>query len=141
MSVADELLKSNEEFARNFKLGELSVRPQRHVAVLACMEEALADQAFVRESVAQAKRACRQIEELCEELNLRCWPSSANFVLIQVGAPAKQFVESMQRRGILVRDSSGNPGCEGCVRITVGTPSQMEGVLPAIRAAIAESHG
>jgi carbonic anhydrase len=38
LSVADELLKANEEFARNFKLGELSVRPKRHVAVLACMD-------------------------------------------------------------------------------------------------------
>ena len=38
MSVADELLKANEEFARNFKLGELAVRPKRHVAVLACMD-------------------------------------------------------------------------------------------------------
>ena len=38
VSVADELLKANEEFARNFKLGELQVRPKRHVAVLACMD-------------------------------------------------------------------------------------------------------
>ena len=38
MSVADELLKANREFARNFTLGELSVRPKRRVAVLACMD-------------------------------------------------------------------------------------------------------
>jgi carbonic anhydrase len=38
LSVADELLRANEEFARNFKLGKLSVRPKRHVAVLACMD-------------------------------------------------------------------------------------------------------
>jgi len=38
LSVADELLKANQEFARNFKLGELSVRPKRRVAVLACMD-------------------------------------------------------------------------------------------------------
>ena len=38
MSVADELLKANQDFARNFKLGELSVRPKRRVAVLACMD-------------------------------------------------------------------------------------------------------
>ena len=38
MSVADELLKANESFARNFTLGELSVRPKRQVAVLACMD-------------------------------------------------------------------------------------------------------
>lgn len=38
MSVADELLKSNEEFARHFTLGDLAVRPKRHVAVLSCMD-------------------------------------------------------------------------------------------------------
>ena len=38
MSVADELLAANQEFARNFELGELSVRPKRQVAVLACMD-------------------------------------------------------------------------------------------------------
>jgi len=38
LSVADELLKANETFARNFTLGELSVRPKRQVAVLACMD-------------------------------------------------------------------------------------------------------
>jgi carbonic anhydrase len=38
LSVADELLKANETFARNFTLGELSVRPARRLAVLACMD-------------------------------------------------------------------------------------------------------
>ncbi|HEY6370150.1 MAG TPA: carbonic anhydrase [Candidatus Sulfotelmatobacter sp.] len=38
MSVADELLQANEAFARNFTLGDLAVRPKRHVAVLACMD-------------------------------------------------------------------------------------------------------
>lgn len=38
MSVADELLKANEQFVKNFDLGDLAVRPRRHVAVLACMD-------------------------------------------------------------------------------------------------------
>ncbi|HEX4786100.1 MAG TPA: carbonic anhydrase [Candidatus Sulfotelmatobacter sp.] len=38
MSVADELLKANEEFARHFTLGDLAVRPKRQVAVLSCMD-------------------------------------------------------------------------------------------------------
>jgi carbonic anhydrase len=38
LSVADELLAANEIFARSFNLGDLSVRPRRHVAVLACMD-------------------------------------------------------------------------------------------------------
>ena len=90
-----------------------------NAVALACLEEALADQAFVREYVAQVKQGREQIAKLCEELRLRYWPSSANFVLVRVGKNACDFVEAMQRRGIMIRDASASPGCEGCVRITV----------------------
>jgi histidinol-phosphate aminotransferase len=58
--------------------------------------------------------------------------------LVRVGNSAKKFVDAMQRCGIVVRDSSANPGCDGCVRVTVGTPRQMDGVMRAIRKSIAE---
>jgi carbonic anhydrase len=38
LSVADELLTANEEFVKNFNLGDLAVKPRRRVAVLACMD-------------------------------------------------------------------------------------------------------
>jgi histidinol-phosphate aminotransferase len=107
--------------------------------VLACLEEALADQMFVRDHVAEVKQGRGRLAKLFDELGLCFWPSQTNFVLVRVGAWAKRFVDAMQRRAILVRDSSSNPGCEGCVRITVGTTSQMDGVLQAIREAVAES--
>ncbi|MBZ5616281.1 MAG: histidinol-phosphate transaminase [Acidobacteriia bacterium] len=107
--------------------------------VLTCLEEALADQAFVRNHVAQVKQGRERLAQAFTELGLRFWPSRTNFVLVRVGTTAKAFVDSMQRRGILVRDSSASPGCEGCVRMTVGTPEQMDGVLKAIREAIAET--
>jgi histidinol-phosphate aminotransferase len=107
--------------------------------VLACLEEALADQKFVSEHVAQVKQGRERLSRLFDELGLRYWPSQTNFVLVRVGAKVKTFVESMQGRGILVRDSSSNPGCDGCVRITVGTPEQMDVALPAIREALAET--
>lgn len=110
-----------------------------NAAVLACVEEALADQEFVRDAVAQAKSGCRQIEQLCTELNLRFWPSSANFVLVRVGPTVAAFVDAMHRRGIVVRDASANPGCEGCVRITAGASRQMDKVLRAMRESIAEA--
>jgi histidinol-phosphate aminotransferase len=110
-------------------------------AVLACLEEALADQEFVRNHIAQVEQGREQLAQLFDDLGLRHWPSQTNFVLVRVGAKVKAFVESMQRRGIVVRDSSANPGCEGCVRITVATPQQMVGVLQAIREAIAETRG
>jgi histidinol-phosphate aminotransferase len=110
-----------------------------NAVALACLEVALADQSFVSDHVAQVKQGRERLAQLFDELGLRFWPSQTNFVLVRVGDSAKTFVESMQRRRVLVRDSSANPGCDGCVRITVGTPRQMDGVLQAVREAIAES--
>ena len=108
-------------------------------AALACLEEALADQDFVREHVAQIKQGRERLAQLFRELGLQFWPSQTNFVLVRVDKPAKQFVEAMQHRGILVRDCSASPGCDGCVRITVAKPSQMDEVVQAIRAALTET--
>jgi histidinol-phosphate aminotransferase len=103
---------------------------------MACLEEALADRSFVSEHVAQVKHGREQLAELFGELGLQFWPSETNFVLVRVGVPAKDFVAAMHRHGVVVRDASSNPGCEGCVRITVGTPAQMAQVLRAIRASL-----
>ena len=112
-----------------------------NAAALACFEAALTDQAFVRDYVEQMKRSCRQIETLCEELGLRFWPSSTNFVLIRVGKNAASFADAMQRRGVIVRVMSASPGCEGCVRITAATSEQMDRVLQVMRESIGEIRG
>jgi carbonic anhydrase len=41
MSVIDELLKSNQEYARNFSLGQLPMPPARKLAIVACMDARL----------------------------------------------------------------------------------------------------
>jgi len=110
-----------------------------NAVALACLEEALADQAFVTEYVSQVKQGRERLTKLSEELGLRSWSSSANFVLVRVGASCGRFVEAMARRGVQVRDLSANPGCEGCARITIGTRTQMDEVLRAMRDAIIET--
>jgi len=109
-----------------------------NAVALACLEESLADQDFVRDYVAQVKQGREQIARLCLELGLEHWPSSANFVLVRVGKNAGELVAAMQRRGIMIRDSSSSPGCQGCVRITVPARQQMNGVLDATRQALRE---
>jgi histidinol-phosphate aminotransferase len=39
---------------------------------------------------------------------------------------------------VLVRDFSRWPGLDNCLRVTVGTPSENEAMLAALRAAIEE---
>jgi histidinol-phosphate aminotransferase len=44
----------------------------------------------------------------------------------------------MRARGILTRDRSADPGCDGLVRITVGTREQMQQARPAIETSLKE---
>src|SRR5580693_2057205 len=41
MSVTDELIRNNENYARSFKKGDLAMPPSRRVAVVACMDARL----------------------------------------------------------------------------------------------------
>ncbi len=41
MSVIEEVLKNNEDYARNFTLGDLPMPPGRKLAVVACMDARL----------------------------------------------------------------------------------------------------
>jgi histidinol-phosphate aminotransferase len=109
-----------------------------NAVALACLEEALADQDFVSGYVAHMKQGRERIQKLCQELGLRYWPSATNFVLVRVGANATPFTESMQRRGFMIRDASGQPGCPGCVRITVPAGDAINSLLAAMGQALGE---
>jgi histidinol-phosphate aminotransferase len=70
---------------------------------------------------------------------LRAFPSAANFVLIRCESQpaAEVFRRLVEQHGILVRDVSGGPGLEGCLRITAGTPDDVDAVLGALTAILA----
>jgi len=71
-------------------------------------------------------------------LGIHFWPSRANFVLLHLGAANAVFVRGMRERGILVRDRSRDPGCEGCVRITLGSSEQTDQLLTALRETLSQ---
>ena len=57
----------------------------------------------------------------------KCWPSDANFVLIEVADP-RGLYQFLIDCGVLVRDRSHIEGCKGCLRVTVGTPAENDRV-------------
>lgn len=63
----------------------------------------------------------------------RLYPSDANFVLVKVH-DANGLYHYLSERGIIVRNRSNVAGCEGCLRITVGTSSENEKLLEALMA-------
>jgi histidinol-phosphate aminotransferase len=103
-----------------------------NAVALACLPEALGDQAYIERYVAEVRDSRTRLEQALESLGLQFWPSQANFVLVRVGA-ATSFVEHMRRRGILVRDRSTDHGCEGCVRITLGPREHADRLLTALQ--------
>lgn len=58
-------------------------------------------------------------------------PSDANFLLVEVES-AREIYQSLREAGIVVRDRSSQPGCEGCLRITVGLPEENDSLLAAL---------
>jgi histidinol-phosphate aminotransferase len=99
---------------------------------LACLQAAIDDQEYVSEYVLQIKRGRERLERALESYGIKHWPSQANFILLRIGARHRDFVNAMLRRKILVRDRDSDPGCAGCVRITIGTPPQMDLLLAAL---------
>lgn len=104
---------------------------------LACLPAALADQSYVRDYVEQVRRGRARLENELRSLAIAYWPSQANFVLARFGENRAALVQGMRQRGILVRDRHHDPGCAGCVRITIGTDAQVDALLAALRETMA----
>jgi histidinol-phosphate aminotransferase len=78
------------------------------------------------------------------EHGIQFWPSQANFVLFRAGAgrnDARAFAERMRKQDILVRDRSSDYGCEGCIRITLGTRRQTNRLLEALQQTLPVQQG
>jgi histidinol-phosphate aminotransferase len=105
---------------------------------LACLPAALDDESYLASYAEEIKLARAETSAHLQQLGIRQWPSQANFVLIRIGPLHVQFVQAMLRRGILTRDRSKDPGCDGCVRITVGTREQMRQATAAVTDSLRE---
>ena len=59
------------------------------------------------------------------------YPSDANFLLVKVDDP-RGLYNYLLNKGIVVRDRSRVELCEGCLRITVGTPDENNTLVNAL---------
>jgi histidinol-phosphate aminotransferase len=72
------------------------------------------------------------------ELGVPFFPSHANFVLMNIGPKHKELMQAMRAHGVLLRDRSTDPGCDGFVRITVGVEEHVTRGLAALKAGLDE---
>ena len=64
----------------------------------------------------------------------KVFPSDANFLLARFRPDATAVYEYLLSRGIVVRNRTSQPGCAGCLRLTVGTAAENEALVTALGA-------
>ena len=102
------------------------------IALIAAMA-ALDDKEHLRRSVELVKHGRKY---LTENLQLKVYPSQANFVLVDV-APANSYevYEALLKEGLVVRNCTSFRGAgDSFIRISVGTQQQNEQVVDAFKA-------
>jgi histidinol-phosphate aminotransferase len=103
---------------------------------LACLPPALEDRKYLNWYVGEVNAARAEFAAALDAAGVRRWQSHANFILVDIGARHAEFVRLMSEGGVLVRDRSNDPGCDGCVRITIGTREQMYQAVAVLNRAL-----
>jgi histidinol-phosphate aminotransferase len=91
---------------------------------------ALSDRDHVERSAAHNRRERERVSAELTALGLTVAPSQANFVLVDVGRPARPVYDALLRRGVIVRPFGNLPTS---LRITIGTESENTRLITSLR--------
>jgi len=80
----------------------------------------------------------RVVAALSEHHALTVYPSGANFLLLRYDGNAHALWEALLEQGVLVRDFSGWPRVEDCLRVTIGTAAENDAFVSALTTALQE---
>ena len=98
------------------------------------LDEAAKDKA-VAEIVGQRFRLEKELRK-CPEVK-GIYSSDANFLLVRFDNTDEVYGRLLAG-GVIVRNRSKVPGCEGCLRITVGTPAENDRLLRLLASPVTE---
>jgi histidinol-phosphate aminotransferase len=85
---------------------------------------------WIKEILEQRDKLVLSIKDF--DFVLDIYPSDANFILVKTTGP-KPIYDFLVEKGIIVRDRSKVELCEGCLRITVGTPAENEVLIKTLQ--------
>jgi histidinol-phosphate aminotransferase len=114
-------LFSNEENVRWLRKAQ-SPYSVNTLAALAA-RAAVQDRDYVANYVKEILTARDEARAGLDKLGIKYFPSQANFILFHAGDRAIPIRDALRERGVLVRDRSYE--IPGCVRVTIGTRSQI----------------
>lgn len=106
---------------------------------LVAAEAAIGDLPVMHRYVRETQRVREWFSVELKKLGVKVFPSGGNFVLADFGSRGPELFTRMRADGILVRERSKQIA-PGFVRITIGTPSEMNRVLSYARKYFASSN-
>jgi histidinol-phosphate aminotransferase len=95
---------------------------------------ALSDHEHVARSAAHNRAERERMSAELSALGLAVAPSQANFVLVDVGRPARPVYEALLRLGVIVRPFGNLPTS---LRITIGTQRENARLIASLREVLA----
>lgn len=111
------------------------VKPPYNVSGLAqqAVINALDSKATVSSWIDASRSERRRLESSLIDLDTvqRVYPSDANFLLVEVDGANAVYKDLIDQK-IVVRNRNNVELCEGCLRITVGTPEENERLLAVL---------
>jgi histidinol-phosphate aminotransferase len=109
-----------------------------NVVALECLPEVLADREWVQSYIDNVRRGRESLRRNLSDLGIKSWASETNFVLADFGSRCDAVAAAMSDQGIALRR---RPDLPGCLRITIGTPAEMERVVLGLRQCIGSDAG
>ena len=85
---------------------------------------------WIKETLIQRDRLVLGLKDF--DFVIDIYPSDANFILVKTTDPRGVY-NFLVQKGIIVRDRSKVELCEGCLRITVGTPDENNILLQTLQ--------
>jgi histidinol-phosphate aminotransferase len=105
-----------------------------NIMALAAANASLADKAHVEQGRKRNSDAKKFVYGELEKLNIKWIPSQANFMMIDLGKPARPISSALRGRNIEVGRIF--PALPNFLRVTIGTQPQMESFVSAFREVI-----
>lgn len=95
--------------------------------------EALADKAFMRETVETVRKERIRLAQKLTDLGCRPHPSDANFLIVDVGEPSGKLRAFLLSKGVVTREMGDFRGLENHIRVTVGRPEHTDRLAALVK--------
>ncbi len=93
---------------------------------------ALEDDDYVRETLDTVHKGLDYFFDTLKDMDVVCYPTQANFFMIDLKRDAKEVYEALLHKGVIIRPL-GSYGFDNHIRVTVGKPQENERFVRAFK--------